>query len=52
MGSGWLFASGLVASLAGPAGWTSWVLGGIALLLLGLVYAELGAALPRAGGVV
>ncbi len=43
IGSGWLFAAGLVASIAGPAGWISWVIGGIALLLLGLVYAELGA---------
>jgi amino acid transporter len=52
IGSGWLFASGLVASIAGPAGWISWLIGGIALLLLGLVYAELGAAFPRAGGLV
>ncbi len=41
IGSGWLFAAGLVASIAGPAGWISWLIGGIALLLLGLVYAEL-----------
>ena len=52
IGSGWLFAAGLVASIAGPAGWISWVIGGIALLLLGLVYAELDAAFPRAGGLV
>lgn len=49
IGSGWLFAAGLVASIAGPAGWISWLIGGIALLQLGLVYAELGAAFPRAG---
>lgn len=52
IGSGWLFGTGLVASIAGPAGWISWVIGGIVLLLLGLVYAELGGALPRAGGVI
>lgn len=52
IGSGWLFAAGKVAALAGPAGSLSWVIGGIALLLLGLVYAELGAALPEAGGLV
>lgn len=52
IGSGWMFAAGLVASIAGPAGWISWVIGGIALLLLGLVYSELGAAVPRAGGLV
>ncbi|WP_186055543.1 APC family permease [Burkholderia gladioli] len=51
-GSGWLFAASHVASIAGPAGIFSWVLGGFAVLLLGIVYCELGAALPRAGGVV
>lgn len=51
-GSGWLFAASHVSSLAGPAGTLSWVIGGIAILVLGLVYCELGAALPRAGGVV
>lgn len=51
-GSGWLFAASHVASLAGPAGWISWLIGGVAVLLLGLVYSELGAALPRAGGVI
>jgi amino acid transporter len=51
-GSGWLFAASKVASIAGPAGWLSWVIGGIAVVLLGLVYAELGGALPRAGGIV
>lgn len=52
IGSGWLFAAGKVAAIAGPAGSLSWVIGGVALLLLGLVYAELGAALPQAGGLV
>lgn len=51
-GSGWLFAASHVASMAGPAGILSWVFGGFAVFLLGLVYCELGAALPRAGGVV
>ncbi|GMA61904.1 APC family permease [Alicyclobacillus fastidiosus] len=51
-GSGWLFASSHVASIAGPAGWISWVIAGIAVILLGLVYAELGGSIPRAGGVV
>jgi amino acid transporter len=51
-GSGWLFAAGHVAALAGPAGILSWLIGGAAVLLLGLVYCELGAALPRAGGAV
>lgn len=51
-GSGWLFAASYVAAIAGPAGILSWLIGGGAVLLLGLVYCELGAALPRAGGVV
>ncbi|MCI1880588.1 MAG: APC family permease [Sporolactobacillus sp.] len=51
-GSGWLFSSSQVAAMAGPAGIISWLVGGIAILLLGLVFAELGAALPRAGGIV
>ncbi|WP_026960981.1 APC family permease [Alicyclobacillus herbarius] len=51
-GSGWLFAASTVASQAGPAGWISWLVGGIAVILLGLVYAELGGAIPRAGGIV
>jgi amino acid transporter len=28
LGSCWLFASGLVTSIAGPAGWISWLVGG------------------------
>lgn len=51
-GSGWLFSASHVAAIAGPAGILSWLIGGGAVLLLGLVYCELGAALPRAGGVV
>lgn len=38
--------------MAGPAGSFSWIIAGIAVLFLGLVYAELGGALPRAGGIV
>lgn len=51
-GSGWLFSASHVAALAGPAGVLSWLIGGAAVLLLGLVYCELGAALPHSGGVV
>ncbi len=51
-GSGWLFAASHVASQAGPAGVLSWITGGIAVLLLGLVYCELGAALPCSGGII
>ena len=51
-GSGWLFAAAHVSAIAGPASMLSWVIAGIAVLLLGFVYCELGAALPQAGGVV
>ncbi|CBA16444.1 APC family permease [Xanthomonas albilineans] len=51
-GSGWLFSASHVSAMAGPAGIVSWIAGGVAVLVLGLVYCELGAALPRAGGVV
>ncbi|CAI9121127.1 APC family permease [Brytella acorum] len=51
-GSGWLFAAAHVADVAGPASILSWIIGGVAVLLLGVIYCELGAALPVAGGVV
>ena len=38
-GSGWLFAASHVSAIAGPAGIFSWLLGGFAVLLLGIVYA-------------
>lgn len=52
IGSGWLFASQGGAKLAGPSAWIAWVIGAIAVGLIGLVYAELGGALPRAGGII
>ncbi len=52
IGSGWLFASLYGAQYAGPDAWIAWVFGAVAVMLIGLVYAELGAAWPRSGGVV
>lgn len=52
IGSGWLFGSLNGAIQAGPAAWIAWVIGAVAVLLIGLVYAELGGALPRAGGII
>lgn len=52
IGSGWLFASQNGAKLAGPSAWIAWVIGAIAVGLIGLVYAELGGALPRSGGII
>ncbi len=52
IGSGWLFGALHGAQEAGSLAWLSWVIGAVAIILIGLVYAELGAALPRAGGFV
>lgn len=50
IGSAWLFAPLYAAQLAGPGALISWLISMIAALLLALVYAELGAAFPVAGG--
>lgn len=52
IGSGWLFGSLKGAVLAGPSAWIAWIIGAVAVMLIGLVYAELGGALPRAGGII
>jgi len=52
IGSGWLYAALTSSGYAGGlTGW-GWLLGAIMVLLLGLVFAELAAATPRAGGCV
>lgn len=51
IGSGWLLASMNGAKYAGSIAWVAWIGGAIAVLLIGLVYGELAAALPRAGGI-
>jgi len=50
IGSGWLFGALYASEVAGPAALVSWVIGGIAVLLLALVHAELGSMFPVAGG--
>lgn len=52
IGSGWLFGPLYSAQLAGPASILSWIIGGVMFLSIALVYAELGAMYPIAGGVV
>lgn len=52
IGSGWLFGSMRGAHIAGPAAVLSWIIGGIAVLLIGLVYAELGGMAPEPGALV
>ena len=51
IGSGWLLLPGIVASKAGPAGILSWAVAGFCVLIVALVYAELGAAWPAPGAV-
>jgi amino acid transporter len=50
IGSGWLFGALYAAQAAGPAAVVGWIIGGLAMGLLGLVHAELGAMYPVAGG--
>ncbi|MBU9827233.1 APC family permease [Rahnella aquatilis] len=52
IGSGWLYAALTSSGYAGGlTGW-AWLLGAVMVLLIGLVFAELSAAIPRAGGFV
>ena len=46
IGSGWLFASMYAARAAGPAALLSWLVGGVLMLLVALIYAELGMVRP------
>jgi amino acid transporter len=50
IGSGWLFGAQTALTAAGPAAVISWVVGGVAILLLALVHAELGGMYPVSGG--
>ena len=51
IGSGWLFAPMKVAAVAGPSALVSWLIGGFAVLLLALAFAEICSMLPVAGGI-
>jgi amino acid transporter len=51
IGSGWLFGALASAAIAGPGAVLAWVIGGIAVMLIGLVYAELGGMLPESGAI-
>jgi amino acid transporter len=50
IGSGWLFGAQEALLTAGPAAIISWCIAAVAILLLALVHAELGAMWPVAGG--
>lgn len=51
IGSGWLLLPTVVAASAGPASVLSWAVGGVSILIIAVIYAELGAAWPAAGAV-
>jgi amino acid transporter len=51
IGSGWLFAPLLAAQQAGPAAMIAWVLGGFAMFLIAITFAEISAMLPVPGGI-
>lgn len=50
IGAGWLFAPLLAVTIAGPAALIAWAIGTLIIILLGLVYAELGGMFPVSGG--
>jgi amino acid transporter len=52
IGSGWLFGAFNATHIAGPIAIFAWVLGAVMIMLIGLVYSELGAMFPVSGGVV
>jgi amino acid transporter len=52
IGSGWLFSAMYAAQASGPASLIAWVIGGIVMLAVALVFAELGMVHPESGGLV
>lgn len=52
IGSGWLFGALYASQIAGPAAIFSWVIGGIMVMFIGVVYAELGVMFPVSGGII
>ena len=51
IGSGWLFGALTSAQLAGPAAIFAWVIGAVMIIIIALVFAELGTMFPVSGGV-
>lgn len=46
IGSGWLFSAYYTASIAGPAAILSWMIGGVSLVIVAFVFAEICGMLP------
>ncbi len=51
LGSGWLFGPLYAAQLAGPAALIAWLIGGFAITIIALTFAEVAASLPLNGGI-
>jgi amino acid transporter len=49
LGSGWLFSAYYTSTYAGPASILSWVIGGILVMIIAFVYAELCTMIPITG---
>jgi amino acid transporter len=52
IGSGWLFSAMYASQAAGPAALVAWVIAGALMLMIALVFAELGMVRPESGGLV
>lgn len=52
IGSGWLFSAMYASQQAGPAALIAWVIAGALMLMIALVFAELGMVRPESGGLV
>jgi len=52
IGSGWLFGPLETATQAGPLSMLSWLIGGVVVLLIALVFAELATLFPLSGALV
>src|SRR5215468_917715 len=50
IGSGWLFGSYFAANAIGSVAIVCWIIGGIAVIILALIHAELGGMYPVSGG--
>ncbi|MDO8954223.1 MAG: APC family permease [Gammaproteobacteria bacterium] len=50
LGSAWLFSPFYAAQIAGPAALLSWIIGGLAMMMIALTFAELICLFPISGG--
>ncbi len=51
LGSGWLFGAYYAAQTAGAASVWSWVIGGVMIIFIAFIFAELSTMLPLTGGI-